>query len=92
MVDQSQQDGYNHLYLFDLSQGMMHPIETYGPTKLMIPYTQITQGEWLVQEILGFKEKTQEVIIMSTEQSPLQSNAYAVSLKDGKRHLLWRFY
>ena len=87
-IYQSQQDGYNHLYLFDLSQGMMHPIETYGPTQLMIPYTQITQGEWLVQEILGFKEKTQEVIIMSTEQSPLQSNAYAVSLKDGKRHLI----
>ena len=87
-IYQSQQDGYNHLYLFDLSQGMMHPIETYGPTKLMIPYTQITKGEWLVQEMLGFNEKTQEVIIMSTEQSPLQSNAYAVSLKNGKRRLI----
>ena len=79
-IYQSQQDGYNHLYLFDLSQGMMHPMETYGPTKLMIPFTQITKGEWLVQDILGFNEKTKEVIIMSTEQSPLQSNAYAVSL------------
>ena len=87
-IYQSQQDGYNHLYLFDLSQGMMHPIETYGPTQLMIPYKQLTKGEWLVQDILGFNEKTQEVIIMSTEQSPLQSNAYAVSLKDGKRRLI----
>ena len=87
-IYQSQQDGYNHLYLFDLSQGMMHPMETYGPTKLMIPFTQITKGEWLVQDILGFNEKTKEVIIMSTEQSPLQSNAYAVSLKDGKRRLI----
>ena len=76
------------MYLFDLSQGMMHPMETYGPTKLMIPFTQITKGEWLVQDILGFNEKTKEVIIMSTEQSPLQSNAYAVSLKDGKRRLI----
>ena len=87
-IYQSQQDGYNHLYLFDLSQGMMHPMETFGPTKLMIPFTQITKGEWLVQDILGFNEKTKEVIIMSTEQSPLQSNAYAVSLKDGKRRLI----
>ena len=87
-IYQSQQDGYNHLYLFDLSQGMMHPIETYGPTQLMIPNTQLTKGEWLVQDILGFNEKTKEVIIMSTEQSPLQSNAYAVSLKDGKRRLI----
>ena len=87
-IYQSQQDGYNHLYLFDLSQGMMHPMETYGPTKLMIPFTQITKGEWLVQDILGFNVKTKEVIIMSTEQSPLQSNAYAVSLKDGKRRLI----
>ena len=87
-IYQSQQDGYNHLYLFDLAQGMMHPIETYGPTKLMIPSTQITKGEWLVQGILGFNEKAQEVIIMSTEQSPLQSNVYAVNLKNGKRRLI----
>ena len=87
-IYQSQQDGYNHLYLFDLSQGMMHPMETYGPTKLVIPFKQITKGEWLVQDILGFNEKTKEVIIMSTEQSPLQSNAYAVSLKDSKRRLI----
>ena len=87
-IYQSQQDGYNHLYLFDLAQGMMHPIETYGPTKLMIPSTQITKGEWLVQGILGFNEKAQEVIIMSTEQSPLQSNVYAVNLKNSKRRLI----
>ena len=87
-IYQSQKDGFNHLYLFDLSQGMMHPIETYGPTQLMIPFTPITQGEWLVQDLLGFNEKTKEIIIMSTEQSPLQSNAYAVSLKDGKRRLI----
>ena len=28
---------------------------------------QLTQGNWVVQNILGFNEKTKEVIIMSTE-------------------------
>ena len=87
-IYQSQKDGYNHLYLFDLANGMMHPIETEGPNKLFIPQQQITKGEWLVQRILGFNEKTKEVIIMSTEISPLQSNAFAVHLKTGKTRLI----
>ena len=87
-IYQSQKDGYNHLYLFDLANGMMHPIETEGPNKLFIPQQQITKGEWLVQRILGFNEKTKEVIIMSTEISPLQSNAFAVNLKTGKTRLI----
>ncbi|MBQ8521687.1 MAG: DPP IV N-terminal domain-containing protein [Bacteroides sp.] len=84
-IYQSQRDGYNHLYLFDLSKGMMHPIETYGPNRLIIPNEPLTQGEWLVKDILGFNEKAKEVIIMSTEQSPLQSNVYAVNVKTGQR-------
>ena len=87
-IYQSQKDGYNHLYLFDLAKGMMHPIETEGPNKLHIPQQQITKGEWLVQRILGFNAKTKEVIIMSTEISPLQSNAFAVNLKTGKTRLI----
>ncbi len=49
---------------------------------------QLTQGEWLVQQVLGFNRQTQHVIIQSTEISPLQSNIYSVSLKDCKRSLL----
>lgn len=49
---------------------------------------QLTQGNWVVQNILGFNEKTKEVIIMSTEVSPLQSNAYAVNVKTGKRRFI----
>lgn len=87
-IYQSQQDGYNHLYLFDLAQGMMHPIETEGPDKLFIPQTQITKGEWIVKDILGFNNKTKEIYIMSTELSPLQSNAFAVNIKTGKTRLI----
>ena len=72
-IYQSQRDGYNHLYLFN----------TDGQE-----IKQLTSGEWLVKDIVGFNEKSKEVIIMSTEISPLQSNAYAVSVKNGKRHLI----
>ena len=72
-IYQSQRDGYNHLYLFD----------TTGQE-----VKQLTQGEWIVKSILGFNEKAKEIIIMSTEISPLQSNAYAVNVKNGKRRLI----
>jgi dipeptidyl-peptidase-4 len=87
-IYQSQKDGYNHLYLFDLSKGMMHPILTDGPDKLMIPEQQLTKGEWIVKDILGFNEKTKEIIITSTEISPLQTNAFAVNSKTGKTRLI----
>ncbi|MBE6275014.1 MAG: S9 family peptidase [Bacteroides sp.] len=87
-IYQSQRDGYNHLYLFDLANGLMHPIETEGPNILHIPQQQITKGEWIVKSVVGFNEKAKEVIIMSTEISPLQSNAFAVNLKTGKTRLI----
>lgn len=72
-IYQSQRDGFNHLYLYDNTGKLIK---------------QLTQGEWVVQNILGFNEKTKEVMIMSTEVSPLQSNAYAVNVNNGKRRLI----
>ena len=72
-IYQNQRDGYNHLYLFD----------TTGKE-----VKQLTQGEWIVKSILGFNEKSKEIIITSTEISPLQDNAYAVNVKNGKRRLI----
>ncbi len=72
-IYQSQRDGYNHLYLFDI---------------LGKEIKQLTQGEWLVKDILGFNQKTKEIIIMSTELSPLQNNTFAVNTKTGKRRLI----
>ena len=83
-IYQSQRDGYNHLYLFDTQARAFGGREVGGT----LVGEQLTQGEWLVQNILGFNEKTKEVIIMSTELSPLQSNAYAVNVKNGKRRLI----
>lgn len=72
-IYQSQRDGYNHLYLYNIEGE---------------PLKQLTQGEWLVQEVVGFNRETKEVIIRSTECSPLQSNLYAVNLQNGKRTLI----
>lgn len=89
---QSQRDGYNHLYLFDL--GVKFDGGETQTTGIGTQYKerekvkQLTQGEWLVQRILGFNEKTKEVIILSTEVSPLQSNVYAVNINTGKRRLI----
>lgn len=72
-IYQSQQDGYNHLYVYN----------TKGELQ-----KQLTQGEWLVQEIVGFNTAAKEVLIKSTEVSPLQSNLFAVQLSTGKRTLI----
>lgn len=72
-IYQSQRDGFNHLYLYDNTGKLIK---------------QLTQGEWVVQNIIGFNEKAKEIIIISTEVSPLQSNAYAVNVNNGKRRLI----
>ncbi len=71
-VYQSERDGFNHLYLYN-TQG-----------KLL---KQLTSGNWLVQDLLGFDAKRQELIIASTENSPLQTNLFRVNMKSGKRTL-----
>ncbi|MGL5272068.1 MAG: DPP IV N-terminal domain-containing protein [Phocaeicola sp.] len=72
-IYQSQQDGYNHLYLYN-SAGELQK--------------QLTKGEWLVQDLLGFNKDTKEVIIKSTEISPLQGNIFSVQISTGKRTLI----
>ncbi len=69
----SQKDGFNHLYLYNIEGQAI---------------SQLTCGEWLVQELVGFHEGRKEIIITTTEISPLQSNLYAVSVKNGKRRAL----
>lgn len=72
-IYQSQRDGFNHLYLYNTEGELLK---------------QLTSGPWLVQDIVGFNRNTKELIIKSTEISPLQSNLYAVNLKNGKRSLI----
>lgn len=66
----SQRDGYKHMYLYDKEGKELK---------------QLTSGNWLVQDILGFDAQKKEVIFTSTEYSPLQSNIFRVNIKSGKR-------
>jgi dipeptidyl-peptidase-4 len=65
----SQRDGYTHLYLYN-SDGKL--------------IRQLTKGEWVVNEILGFNKKSNEIIFTSSKESPLQKNIYAVNIESGK--------
>jgi dipeptidyl-peptidase-4 len=65
----SQSDGYTHLYLYN-SDGKL--------------IRQLTKGEWVVNEILGFNKKLNQLIFTSSKESPLQKNIYAVNIESGK--------
>ena len=70
---QSQKDGYNHLYLFNTKGEMLR---------------QLTSGNFVVYDLLGFDKARKRAIILSAESSPIQSNLYAVDIATGKRTLL----
>lgn len=69
----SWKDGYTHLYLMDTDGNDLG---------------QITSGEWVVKELVGFCPQTKSIIITSKECNPLQKNIFAVDMKTLKRRLL----
>ncbi len=72
-VMQSQKDGFNHLYLFNTKGEQLK---------------QITSGNWVVMEFLGFNENRHSVIIASNERNAIQRNIYSVNIDNGKRTLV----
>ena len=72
-IMQSQRDGYNHLYLYNNKGEQLK---------------QLTKGQWVVEDVLGFNKKTQSIIIASNEKNAIQRNIYSVDIKTGKRTLL----
>ena len=92
-IYQSQRDGFNHLYMVDTNKPQAVTLDLIEGTDRYKDYyetVQITKGEWLVQDVLGFNSAKKEIIIASTEISPLQSNIYSVNVKTGKRTLIGR--
>lgn len=69
----SWKDGFNHLYLMDTDGNQIK---------------QLTKGNWVVKEIVGFCEATKSMIITSKEANDLQKNIYSVDMKTLKRTLL----
>ncbi len=70
---QSQRDGYNHLYLYSKDGRLLR---------------QLTKGNFVVQEVIGFNQKQKSIILSANKEHPLQHNTYAVSIPDGKITLL----
>ena len=68
-VMQSQKDGYNHLYLFNKDGKQLR---------------QLTKGEWVVIEMLGFNEKNKSLVFLSNMASPIQKNIFEVQIGNGK--------
>ncbi|MBI5538725.1 MAG: DPP IV N-terminal domain-containing protein [Bacteroidia bacterium] len=66
---ESQRDGYNHLYLYDINGKLLK---------------QITKGNWAVIEFKGFNDSETELFYVSTEKSPLERNLYSVNIETGK--------
>ncbi len=65
-VWQSRRDGYNHLYLYDVSGKLI---------------SQLTSGKWEVTEFLGFNATNDKVYFVSTKENPINRDIYAVTVK-----------
>lgn len=66
---QSERDGYNHLYLYDVTGKLIK---------------QLTKGNWVVTDFAGFDEKGTKAFYSSTAESPITRNFYSLDLKKGK--------
>ena len=64
----SEKDGYNHLYLFDAAG---HQLQ------------QLTHGEWVVMDLLGFDTDNKAFVIAANADSPIQQNLYRVDVATG---------
>ena len=64
---QSQRTGYNHLFQYNVDKGFVK---------------QITKGDWLVTDVLGFNDKKSEIYFASTKESPLERHLYKVNYKN----------
>ena len=72
-VMQSQKDGYNHLYIYNIGTGAIR---------------QLTKGNFVVEDFCGFNTKNKSVIIATNEANPIQRNIYTVDVKSSKRKSL----
>lgn len=67
-IYQSERDGFNHLYKYELDSGKI---------------TQLTQGDWVVTEVIKLCESKQELYYISTQASELERHLYKLDLQTG---------
>lgn len=69
----SEQDGYKHIYHHDMDGKLIR---------------QVTQGNWEVTDLVGVDEKSKKIYFISTENSPLERNLYAININGKRKELL----
>jgi dipeptidyl-peptidase 4 len=67
-VWQSNRDGWNHLYLYDIDGKLLK---------------QLTKGTWEVTDVKGFDAKGDNLFYTSTQESPITRNLYELNLRTG---------
>ncbi|MBU8893118.1 MAG: S9 family peptidase [Bacteroidales bacterium] len=72
-VINSENDDWNHLYLFDIYGNLIN---------------QITKGDWDVTEFIGIDCKTKTLFYQSAEESPLKRAVYSIKLDGTKKKKL----
>lgn len=66
---QSQRDGFNHLYLYDVEGNLLR---------------QLTKGPWEVLDLLGTDQKNSEAYFFCNKDNPLDRMLYSVGMKKGE--------
>ena len=69
----SRKDGFWHLYLYNIDGKQI---------------SQITKGEFEVQEIYGFANKNQDLIINANKETPIDFTIYKVNIATGNMTLI----
>ena len=64
----SERDGYEHLYRYNTDGKLIR---------------QLTKGNWVVNELVGFNEKKKQAIITTAKESPLEKHIYKLDLDNG---------
>jgi dipeptidyl-peptidase-4 len=66
----SERDGFNHLYKYNTSGKLL---------------AQITKGDWLVDELIGFDHKGDFVFVTGWEADKIDRNIYRIDLENGEK-------
>lgn len=62
----SERDGYKHLYLYDTEGNLIK---------------QVTSGNWVITDFLGFDEKN-DFFIVTTKETPIERHLYKANIKN----------
>lgn len=69
----SERDGFKHMYRYNTDGKLLN---------------QVTKGEWIVYDFVGFDQSGKKAIIYTTTNGPLEKQAYSVEIETGKMELL----